>query len=131
MEQNLDKYKHIKIIEFVAQITGVIAIAFFLSFILFSDGLTSGYFYVLIPESIMLGVSLLGYLILWAIRKKNRIKGLLIAGVNLIIASIGTGVYHLIGLQRNKNIIAMVYSLPLLIPGILFLICYYIRKMEN
>ena len=111
------------ILKWTARITGLISCIFFISFMIgegFPD-LINQQDGQLITVMSLLGVVVIGYIFAWFREKEG--------GIILIFISVIIGLY-LLYLSENNVLAAIIYCLPFLIPGILFLFYSYKKNKK-
>ena len=84
-------------------------------------------FLEVLPMVIMIPFQLIFYIVTWFPKK----KGELIGGIAIIIISLCMGGYVFFDSGRMKLIMGLVFCIPFLIPGILFIISWFKKKGER
>ena len=113
-----------KIIKWIARITGFLSVVFFLAFMIGEGipGLSGEQNGQLITIMSLLGIAVLGYIFAWFREKEG--------GIILIFISVIMGLY-LLYLSENNGLAAIIYCLPFLIPGVLFLVYGYKTAIDK
>ncbi len=113
-----------KIIKWIARITGFLSVVFFLVFMI-GEGIPdlsdeqNGQLVTMIS---LLGIAVLGYIFAWFREKEG--------GIILIFISVIMGLYLLYS-SENNVLAAIIYCLPFLIPGVLFLVYGYKTAIDK
>lgn len=84
----------------------------------------SGDFLEVLPMVIMIPLQLIFYIVTWFPKK----KGELIGGIAMSIISLCMGGYVFYDAGSNKLTMGLVFCIPFLIPGILFIISWVKKK---
>ena len=87
----------------------------------------SGDFLEVLPMVIMIPLQLIFYILTWFPKK----KGELIGGIAMSIISLCMGTYVFIDAGNMKLIMGLVFCIPFLIPGILFIIVGLKKKANS
>ncbi len=87
----------------------------------------SGDFLEVLPMVIMIPMQLIFYIITWFPKK----KGELIGGIAMTTISLCMGGYLMYDAGSNKIIMGLVFCIPFLIPGILFIIYSQMKKKKE
>lgn len=101
----------VNLLRWTARILGFLACGFFSLFLIGEDGL-SEFVWDLVPTIIFIGLAVFGYVT--ALFKERT------GGILMMIAGIGQGIYLLLYGGFSDIDAALIYMLPLLIPGFLF-----------
>lgn len=102
------------LLRWTARIIGFLACGFFSLFFIGEGGL-SEFVWDLVPTIIFIGLAVFGYVTAWF---KERTGGIM-----MMIGGIGQGIYLLLYGGFSDIDAALIYMLPLLIPGFLFYYC--------
>ena len=87
----------------------------------------SGDFLEVLPMVIMIPLQLIFYIVTWFPKK----KGELIGGIAMLITSLFMGTYVYIDAGGIKLIMGLVFCIPFLIPGTLFIIYSQMKKKKE
>ncbi len=97
---------------------------------IFEEGLpdtNSSDFLEVLPMVIMIPLQLIFYILTWFPKKKSE----LIGGIAMLIISLCMGGYVFYDAGRMKLIMGLVFCIPFLIPGIIFIIYSQMKEKEE
>lgn len=109
----------VNILRWLARILGFLGSGFFLLFFIGEGGLTE-FVWELVPTIILIGLAIVGYVYSWF----NERAG----GKMMIIGAVGQAFYLILRGGLGDIDAALIFMLPFLIPGLMFLKSQSLRK---